>query len=234
MLTTHELFGSYELAVLIKMFLAAMAGGLIGLEREKHGRPAGLRTHLLVAVGACLMMIVSEAFYLKYGALEADMTAVRVDPARIAAQIVTGIGFIGAGVIIKEGMSVRGLTTAASLWLVAGLGMAFGAGLIWPGMVAVSVALFGLVILKRFEQVLQKDRYLHLTVSADMKPDIYADLERVLRGKGAKIYDFGTTLDLTKDTVFYRLTITLQSAPIGKELVAAVAEIPGVKKITWE
>ena len=108
------LFGNYEIDIFVKLILAAIAGGLIGLEREKHGRPAGLRTNLLVSVGACAMMIVSEAFYLKYGMLNVD-SAVRFDPSRVAAQIVVGIGFLGAGVILKEGASVRGLTTAASL-----------------------------------------------------------------------------------------------------------------------
>ena len=121
------LFGHYEIDILVKLILAAVAGGLVGLERERHGRPAGLRTNILVSVGACAMMIISEAFYLKYGMLDTE-SAVRFDPSRVAAQIVTGIGFLGAGVILKEGISVRGLTTAASLWVVASLGMAFGMG----------------------------------------------------------------------------------------------------------
>jgi len=131
MFFADTLYGSYELAVLVKLVLAGLAGAVIGLEREKHGRPAGLRTNLLVALGACIMMIVSEAFQLKYAGFDVD-SAVRLDPGRTAAQIVTGIGFIGAGVIIKEGITVRGLTTAATLWLVAGVGMAFGMGLFYP------------------------------------------------------------------------------------------------------
>ncbi|MBN2720233.1 MAG: MgtC/SapB family protein, partial [Proteobacteria bacterium] len=118
---------SYELSLLVKLILAAIAGGLVGLEREKHGRPAGLRTNILVSVGACTMMIISEAFYLKYAEM-AGNEVLRLDPSRTAAQIITGIGFLGAGVIIKEGVNVRGLTTAAGLWAVAGLGMAFGMG----------------------------------------------------------------------------------------------------------
>ena len=89
MFFADTLYGSYELAILVKLFLAAVAGGVVGLEREKHGRPAGLRTHLLVALGACLMMIISEAFHLKYA--EHDIqSALRIDPSRTAAQIITG------------------------------------------------------------------------------------------------------------------------------------------------
>jgi putative Mg2+ transporter-C (MgtC) family protein len=140
--------GSIELDLTVKLLLAALAGGVVGFEREKHGRPAGLRTNLLVAVGSCVMMIVSEAFYLKYGMHDAE-TTLRLDPSRVAAQIVTGIGFIGAGVILKEGASVRGLTTAASLWAVAGLGMAFGMGFFSLGAIATVLVLISLTLLKR-------------------------------------------------------------------------------------
>ena len=108
------------LAMLVKLLLAFIAGSLIGIEREKHGRPAGLRTHVLVCTASCLMMVISEGLYLKYAHLMAD-SAVRLDPGRIGAQIIAGIGFLGAGVILKEGVSIRGLTTAACLWFAAGV-----------------------------------------------------------------------------------------------------------------
>jgi len=95
---------NYEAVNLIRLLLATLLSGLIGIEREFHGRAAGFRTHLLVGIGACLMMIVSEYFFKKYGGISGNM-AVRVDPARIAAQIVVGIGFLGAGVIIKSDKS---------------------------------------------------------------------------------------------------------------------------------
>jgi putative Mg2+ transporter-C (MgtC) family protein len=111
----------------------AVAGGLgtaIGFERELRDREAGIRTHLLVALGAALFTIVSA--YGFHEILTAGGNVVRLDPSRIAAQIVTGIGFLGAGAIIREGLSVRGLTTAATLWVVAAIGMACGAGYYWP------------------------------------------------------------------------------------------------------
>ncbi|WP_305045876.1 MgtC/SapB family protein [Geoalkalibacter sp.] len=234
MFLPHTLWGSYELAVLIKILLAALVGGAIGLEREKHGRPAGLRTHLLVSVGACLMMIISEAFFLKYGGFDGQTTPLRLDPSRVAAQIVTGIGFLGAGVIIKEGLSIRGLTTAASLWLVAGLGMAFGAGIVGPGIIAAGVALFGLIALKRLEPIIRKDRYLHLIVTAGTSPDIYPELERVFAEKNLRIHDIGSTYDLQHQSVVYRFIITQHRQRIGRELTAAIATIPGITKITFE
>ncbi len=159
------LLGSVELDIIVKLLLAALAGGLVGLEREKHGRPAGLRTNLLVAVGSCVMVIVSEAFFVKYAMYNAE-SALRIDPSRVAAQIVTGVGFLGAGVILKEGASVRGLTTAASLWTVSGLGMAFGMGFYSLGGIATILVLVSLSFLKRLDPIIRKDRFLTLTVTA--------------------------------------------------------------------
>src|SRR4051812_18877177 len=110
--------------VLLRLSVAAALGGAVGLERELRERQAGLRTHLVVCVGAALFTLVSAYAF----------TGIRVDPTRIAAQVVTGIGFLGAGAIIRQGLSIRGLTTAATLWLVAAIGMAAGAGY-WPAAV---------------------------------------------------------------------------------------------------
>jgi putative Mg2+ transporter-C (MgtC) family protein len=122
--------------VAFRLFAAAALGGAIGLEREVREREAGLRTHLLVSVGAALFTLVSA-----YGWSDFTFSArsgVTFDPTRIAAQIVTGIGFLGAGAIIRQGLSVRGLTTAATLWLAAAIGMASGAGY-WEAAVIATV-----------------------------------------------------------------------------------------------
>src|SRR5207253_1246753 len=110
---------------LLRLFLAALLGSAVGLERELRDREAGLRTHLLVSLGSALFTVVSA--YGFHDFLVRGGTEVRTDPTRIAAQIVTGIGFLGAGAIIRQGLSVRGLTTAATLWVVAAIGMAVGA-----------------------------------------------------------------------------------------------------------
>lgn len=123
----------------------AVAGGLgaaIGFERELRDREAGIRTHLLVSLGSALFTIVSAFGFHEF--LVAGGNVVRADPTRIAAQIVTGIGFLGAGAIIREGISVRGLTTAATLWVVAAIGMSTGAGYYWPAVAATLLTLFAL------------------------------------------------------------------------------------------
>lgn len=109
----------YEIA--FRIFLACVFGGIVGFQRERHDSPAGFRTHILVSLGAALIMLLS-----KYGFLE--FSTVNKDPARLAAQVVSGIGFLGAGTILRDGVSVKGLTTAASLWVVSAIGLAVGAG----------------------------------------------------------------------------------------------------------
>ena len=112
--------------ILLRVVLAAALGGAIGFERELREREAGLRTHMLVSVGAALFTLVSAYAWTDWRFSTAD--GLVFDPTRIAAQVVTGIGFLGAGAIIRQGLSVRGLTTAATLWVVAAIGMATGAG----------------------------------------------------------------------------------------------------------
>jgi putative Mg2+ transporter-C (MgtC) family protein len=123
--------------VLLRLAVAALLGGAVGLERELREREAGLRTHLLVSVGSALFTIVSAYGFREF--LVNGGAVVRADPTRIAAQIVSGIGFLGAGAIIRQGLSIRGLTTAATLWLVAAIGMASGAGY-YSGAVITTVA----------------------------------------------------------------------------------------------
>ena len=119
----------WELDLLFRIFLAGICGGLIGYERNSRLKEAGIRTHLIVALGAALMMIVS-----KYGFADVtDLKGVALDPSRVAAQIVTGVGFLGAGMIFVRNQNISGLTTAAGIWATAGIGMAIGAGLYFLG-----------------------------------------------------------------------------------------------------
>ena len=119
--------------VVLRIVLAAALGGAIGLERELREREAGLRTHLLVSVGAALFTMVSAYAWTDWRFSNEE--GLVFDPTRIAAQVVTGIGFLGAGAIIRQGLSVKGLTTAATLWVVAAIGMAAGVGYYWAALV---------------------------------------------------------------------------------------------------
>lgn len=132
-----------ELELVARLVMAFILGGLIGLEREVHGRPAGLRTHILVGFGSALIMVVSI-----YGF---SGITTNYDPGRIAAQVVSGIGFLGAGTILREGLSIKGLTTAASLWMVAAIGLAVGSGMLLIATLSTFVVLLVLTILHGVE-----------------------------------------------------------------------------------
>jgi putative Mg2+ transporter-C (MgtC) family protein len=138
-----QLINNFE--VLIRLGLACLLGGLIGMERERNKHPAGLRTHILVCVGSTLVMLCNLFIFEQYRGLA------NIDPARFGAQVISGIGFLGAGTIIKEGLSIRGLTTAASLWAVACLGIAVGTGFYAGAILTTSLVLIILIIFSRFE-----------------------------------------------------------------------------------
>ena len=218
--------------IIIKLLLASVAGGIIGLEREIHGRPAGVRTHLLVALGSCLMMILSEAYFVKYAASDAT-SILRLDPGRIAAQIVTGIGFLGAGVILKEGVSVRGLTTAACLWVVAGIGMSFGMGLFLPGVFCTLIALFGLVVLKKLEPHIKKDRYLNLSIVAKKNPDPFPALEEIFLQEKLFIKNIESDFNLELGEIRYDFILTRHHRRLGRELSSQIEKLPQIKRIRF-
>ena len=135
--------------VALKLILSALIGGIIGLEREVHEKPAGVRTNALICMGSTLVMIVSIYVQQNYGTQAAD-------PARIASHVIAGIGFLGAGVILQSRGSVRGLTTAATIWAVAGIGLAIGCGFYTAALTSASIILIVLLVIGRLEKVTTK------------------------------------------------------------------------------
>ena len=142
---------NFETAVL-RLVISFIGGMLIGIEREAHSQPAGLRTHILISLGSTLAMILSIYIPQAYPQFQNG------DPGRIAAQVVTGIGFLGAGAIIHYGVNIRGLTTAASIWAMAILGLAIGAGLFWISAITAGIILFSLTIMDILEKLFFKDK----------------------------------------------------------------------------
>jgi putative Mg2+ transporter-C (MgtC) family protein len=145
------------------LIVAMVAGGLIGLERSFHGRPAGFRTHTLVCLSSSLLMLVT--LYQGYWFEPHSSTGtVTMDPTRMGQGIMTGIGFLGAGVIFKEGLTVRGLTTAASIWITASIGVLIGIGFYFPAALATLLTLITLVVLHRVERLVPTHTYAQLNV----------------------------------------------------------------------
>jgi putative Mg2+ transporter-C (MgtC) family protein len=210
--------------VLLRLFVAAALGGAVGVERELRERQAGLRTHLVVSVGSALFTLVSAYGFDSFGG--------KVDPSRIAAQIVSGIGFLGAGAIIRQGLSVRGLTTAASLWLVAAIGMAAGAGY-WEGaLIATLGALLVLGplrvvafrILSRYRPV--RDRLLVEIPAGGSPVPIIEAIER----QGASVVSLDVAQEGDRRSIAVDIELAAGGAPA---VVANVAEIDGVLEVRW-
>ncbi|MDR2480318.1 MAG: MgtC/SapB family protein, partial [Treponema sp.] len=141
-----ELTAITEIDIVIRLCLGFAAGGIIGFERSSRHQIAGLRTHILICLGATLLMLISTGLPRQFSFMKNG------DPGRIAAQVVSGIGFLGAGAIIRLGNNIKGLTTAASLWLVAAVGMAIGAGMYIAAAAAETLALVTLILLDRLER----------------------------------------------------------------------------------
>jgi putative Mg2+ transporter-C (MgtC) family protein len=216
--------------VLLRLTVAALLGGAVGAERELRERQAGLRTHLVVCVGSALFTLVSAYGFRDF--IEAGNVYARIDPTRIAAQIVTGIGFLGAGAIIRQGLSVRGLTTAATLWLVAGIGMAAGAGYYDGAIIATLGALltlgplrvFAYRVIRRFRP--EVDRLL-VEIPAGGSP---APLIETIERHGGRVVSLDVAQEGDRRSVAVEVEMHKSSAPT---IVANVADIDGVLEVRW-
>lgn len=151
-------WGATGLEGMARLLLACVLGGVIGYERQARHKSAGLRTNILVCLGACLVMLLSQEMYAN---VEGRTNA---DPARLAAQVVSGIGFLGAGAIMKEGPTVKGLTTAACLWVVAGVGLAVGAGYYAESIFTTVIVFVTLGLMGRIDHWLSEDKYLSISI----------------------------------------------------------------------
>lgn len=147
--------------IVLRMACAMLVGAVIGTEREFTHRPAGMRTHMLVSLGACAVMITSQMLFAQYRVYGATP-----DPARLSAQVITGIGFLGAGTILKEGPTIKGLTTAASIWAVACLGIAIGAGYYAVGLVGAACMMITLTVFEWLQELLLRNNYALYNFSA--------------------------------------------------------------------
>ena len=203
--------------------MACALGAAIGFEREIRDREAGVRTHLLVSLGSALFTVVSAYGFHEF--LASGDNVVHTDPTRIAAQIVTGIGFLGAGAIIREGLSVRGLTTAATLWVVAAIGMACGAGYYWPAAAATLLTLFALWPLRllahrAIEQIKpEEDR-----ITVELKEG--EGLGRLL-GIVPRVHHIEVTDELD------RRVVHLETPDANEELVARLSDEDFVIGVRW-
>jgi len=217
--------GPYE--IIFKLLLGTLLGGIIGFERQTHGRAAGFRTQLLVCVACVLLMIISENYYIK-GAMHPDLT--RVDVTRIAAGAMTGVGFLGAGVILKTGLSIQGLTTAACIWIVAAIGLAIGAGQYLAGVSGFVITFFSLWGLRILEGRMPRLTYRYVTITTDDSGDeqmVTLPFEK----KGFKIFRMDYAMAPRDKEKTFIFTVTTKDDVLIKEVVDAVVGLTAVKRI---
>ncbi len=213
--------------VLARLLIGALMGGVIGVERETHGRPAGLRTHLLVSLSGVLIMLISQNHYRLLPAIEPSF--VRVDLGRIVSGAITGVGFLGAGVIIKTRGAIYGLTTAACIWIVFAMGLAVGAGMYLPAVAVFVLTYFTLWILRNMEKNLPKDTFKTIRVTGDEKLD-----EEALR---AAIKKYGQVLgleyekDIEAKTVSYIVSASFKKEMPVRNVLEDISFLSGTKTI---
>ncbi|PKM76354.1 MAG: methyltransferase [Firmicutes bacterium HGW-Firmicutes-15] len=215
---------NYE--IIFKLTLACILGGLIGLERESLSRPAGFRTYTLVCVGSTLAMLVSLDMYFQF------YRSVNADPGRIAAQVISGIGFLGAGTIMKEGPTVSGLTTAAGLWGVACIGLAVGAGMYLPAIVTTMLILFVLIYFAKFEQHFKGMRvYKGLLMVVTDGPGQVGNIGSILGEQGVLIKNISLNRQESDNLLEIELLLELPSERSIEQVVEELAVVKGLQSI---
>jgi putative Mg2+ transporter-C (MgtC) family protein len=219
-----------EIELALRLLGAAVLGGAVGLEREVRDQPAGFRTHMLVALGSCLFTLISAY---GFGAILADDPQARFDPTRIAAQIVTGIGFLGAGAILRSGMSVRGLTTAASLWVVAAIGLAVGAGAYVLASATTAITLLALLVLRPVRGWLVRElKQEREEFVIEAGPELELD-DLVHRVKGSVDRIDHVRVDEEEGVQHVVLMVRLPAGRLPEDVLDLLTEVPGVRNVDW-
>jgi putative Mg2+ transporter-C (MgtC) family protein len=218
-----------EWVILFRLVLSAILSGMVGFEREYHGRAAGFRTHILLSVGSALIMLTSIHIFDVYSG------RAPIDPARLAAGVVTGIGFMGAGTIMRYKASVRGLTTATSLWVVAGIGLAVGSGMYFGAIATTLIAIVALMFFSRLEHVMiRKNWYKTIIIETEDGLEQLKRIRETLSEYGSEIHDLEA--DRSKDGlhIILRFNLKLTTSQHDTQLIEDVAHLKGIKSVKWE
>lgn len=219
MLTSNE--------IIMRLLLGTLFGGVIGFERQVHGRPAGFRTHILVCIAAVLIMLVSE--YYQYSS-SIDPSYIRIDPGRIAAGALAGVGFIGAGVVLKAGLSIQGLTTAACIWVVSAIGLAIGSGLYLAGTVTFVITIFSLALLRIIEKKMPKLTYRFLTITADLNAD-EDQITSVIKKNDLSIVNIDYEQCTDSGIIIFYITVSLYRYHSFKALINELSALNFIKRV---
>jgi putative Mg2+ transporter-C (MgtC) family protein len=219
---------TYE--AMLRLGVAAVLGGLVGLERELHGRSAGLRTHLLVCLGAALAMTVSLNFAEVFAL--SQHPSLTVDPARIAYGVMAGVGFLGAGAIVHSGFGVRGLTTAAGLWCAAAIGLASGFGMFAVAGTATAIMLFALRALDKVEDRLAARNLRRITITiSDVSFEAVNDCRKILEQAGTNVSNVSFEQDYAKKETIICFSMVVREPSLQSAIGALQSQRNDIRKI---
>lgn len=215
-----------EMEMVIRLGIAALLGMLVGFERERQNQPAGLRTHTILAIGSCLAMTISINL-----AFQFTWQGYSGDPARLAAQVVSGIGFLGAGAILRYGTNVKGLTTATSLWTIAIVGLAVGAGHYFAGLATTAMLLIILVLLNVLEKKLIKGyETITVSVTAVNNPGLVEELLALFARMKKKVLSVSVDADLTTNSQTVSVVLkTIEKDPM-EDIREGLKSVAGVTR----
>lgn len=219
MLSTYE--------IILRLALGTLLGGIIGFERQTHGRAAGFRTQLLVCVACVLIMIISEGYYVQTAMSPQFM---RIDPTRIAAGAMTGVGFLGAGVILKSGLSVQGLTTAACIWIVSAIGLAVGAGQYVAAVAGFVITFVSLWLLRILENQMPRLLFKYVTVVTDETGD-ESVLKSIFEERGYEVMKANYEVKVSEKERTFAFTITTRKTVDMKEMIGKLSGLGGVRRL---
>ncbi|MBC8014631.1 MAG: MgtC/SapB family protein [Sporomusaceae bacterium] len=208
-----------------RLVVSCVLGGIIGYEREAHRKAAGLRTHILVSIGSCLIMILSVKIYASVQGLT------NADPTRMAAQVVSGIGFLGAGSILKDGPSIKGLTTAASLWVVSGVGLAVGSGYYMGALLTTGLVFITLTIISRLENKEYKSLVNLFILSADM-PGQIGEIGSLLGSHGIHIRDI--KMEEKKELLSISLRVFIPPGVSCSKVAIGLSSLKGITSVKMD
>lgn len=210
-----------------KLLLGTLLGGIIGFERQTHGRPAGFRTQLLVCVACVLIMMISESYYVQG---QTNPALSRIDPTRLAAGAMTGVGFLGAGVILKTGASIQGLTTAACIWIVSAIGLAIGAGQYVAGIAGFVITVFSLWVLRIFETSIPRMIYKYVTLVTDEAGD-EKTITELFKKRGLTIIKMDYRVKIPEKEKAYIFTVSARDGVQMKDIIDDVTALPYARKL---
>jgi len=214
--------------IIIRLLLAAVIGGIIGFEREVHGRAAGFRTQLIVCVAAVLIMIVSENYYHYLHNIDDSL---RIDPARISAGALIGIGFLGAGVIIKSGFAVRGLTTAASIWIVSAIGLAIGGGLYLEAILTAVITIIALMVLRGLEKRINTLRFKNIVISSSTGENIEEQVLPMFAKKGFHVHSVDYEKKRDSGELTYHFTVSVRDKNAIRDVFYKLSSMDSISSV---